>query len=115
MICLGFLFLLLGANCQEEWNEEKPNNATLQAIEELFKEKGLNPDQLAGTVVEALKKSSKQTSNLLGLILGKFNDCKVAVSIVRALETNSASIGRLHELLSAHASHHLAIIDGQEH
>lgn len=111
LICLGYLFLLLGANCQ---TAEIPCNDTLQAVEEQFREKGLNPDQLASTVVEALTRSSKQTSKLLDLILGKFKDCKVAASIVGALETSDASIARLHQLLSAHASHHLAY-DGQEH
>lgn len=113
LICLGYLCMLLGANCQEIITE-KPCNDTLQAVEELFRKKGLNPDQLASTVVEALTKSSRQTSKLLDLILGKFKDCKVAASIVGALETSDASIARLHQLLSAHASHHLAY-DGQEH
>lgn len=102
LLCLGCLFLLLGANCQVY--EEDKNNATSQAIEELFQQKGLNPDQLAGSVVNAFAKSGRQTSRLLELILRKFKDCKVAASIIGALETSSASIARLHELLSAHGS-----------
>lgn len=105
LLCLGCLFLLLGASCQDEGYEDDKNNATLQAVEGLFQQKGLNPDQLAGTVVNALAQSNKQTSRLLDLILGKFKDCKVAASIVGSLETSSASIARLHDLLHAHASH----------
>lgn len=80
-------------------------NRTLAVIEDLFEGKGLSPDKLAGTVVDALLRSRKQNARLVEFIIGElFNNCQVATRIVDTLERSSKQLNRLHELLNSFAA-----------
>lgn len=103
-LLFGFACLFLQSLSAGKSYYDTFENRTLAVVEKLFEEKGLNPDKLAGTMVDALIKSRKLNARLIELIVAElFNHCQAPTKIVDALGRSSEQLNRLHELLNSYA------------
>lgn len=105
LLCLGFVCLLPAAmGFAGELKYGETCECSLDAIEELFKKKGLNHNQLAATVLDAISKSYSAKDRLASLMSEKmFDDHLTAKRIVDALAKSSSELTRLDDIINGNA------------
>lgn len=97
LLCLLYCCLLPAVNGLA--GEKDECECSMDAIEALFKKKGLNADQLAKSAVDAILNSYSDKKRLIDLLL----DNLTAEKIVTALSKSSRELTRLDEIINGNA------------